>query len=152
MYRQNTPIPLIKLNGSLDWGICQSCERLHLYFPHMHSDFYGRERCQYCKRGVDPFVIIPHEEGEMDIRSELQAKAKKALAEAEKITIIGYSFPSYDVDVINIFKESLKTNSGVKIEVIDYFSPDTKISAAPEERKKQIAKNKIHVSACSSVG
>lgn len=39
------------------------------------------------------------------------------MKEADKVTVIGYSFPEYDEDVINLFRDSLDTN--VRIEVVD---------------------------------
>lgn len=44
-YKRSNSIPLIKLNGSLDWGICENCGRLHLYYPFMDRTFYEGKAC-----------------------------------------------------------------------------------------------------------
>ncbi|GAF80227.1 unnamed protein product, partial [marine sediment metagenome] len=61
-YRRSNPIPLIKLHGSIDWGICENCGRLHLYFPDMDSMSYKGKVCanKECGGIVTPF-IVPHE-------------------------------------------------------------------------------------------
>jgi len=115
-YRCSNPIPLIKLNGSLDWGICENCGRLHLYYPFMHRTFYEGKACanQQCGEIVTPFIVIPHDREKIN---SLWNVAKDHLKEADKVTVIGYSFPEYDEDVIKLFQDSLDTN--VRLEVVD---------------------------------
>ncbi len=117
-YRCSNPIPLIKLNGSLDWGICEKCGSLHLYYPSMHRTFYEGKACanQQCGGIVTPFIVIPHEKYGEKI-NPLWNVAKDHLKEADKVTVIGYSFPEYDKDVIKLFRDSLDTN--VRLEVVD---------------------------------
>ncbi len=117
-YRYSNPVPLIKLNGSLDWGICEDCGRLHLYYPFMHRTFYEGKACanQQCGGIVTPFIVIPHEKHGEKI-NHLWNVAKDHLKEADKVTVIGYSFPKYDKAVINLFRDSLDTN--VCLEVVD---------------------------------
>jgi len=119
-YRYNNPISLIKLNGSLDWGICENCGRLHLYYPDMHATSYEGKACTrpQCGGIVSPFIVIPHENRGEKINS-LWNVAKAHLKEADKVTVIGYSFPGYDKAVINLFRDSLNTN--VCLEVVDKF-------------------------------
>jgi NAD-dependent SIR2 family protein deacetylase len=115
-YKRSNPIPLIKLHGSLDWGICENCGRLHLYYPFMHRTFYKNKACakQKCGGRVTPFIISPHDNQRIN---SLWNVAKNHLKEASQVTIIGYSFPEYDKDVIKLFQESM--NANVRLEVVD---------------------------------
>lgn len=124
VYCKGKVFPLLKLNGSLDWGICQSCGRIHLYFHHMKEDFYDKQLCKVegCKGNVSPFIVIPHQQNVEKIKG-VWTKAQRELKEAQKVTVIGYSFPAYDNGIINLFKKSLR--SDVDIEVVDYnFNPE----------------------------
>lgn len=117
-YKRSNPIPLIKLNGSLDWGICENCGQLHLYYPSMHRTFYEEKVCANEKCGgiVTPFIVVPHEKNGEKI-NDLWNVAKDHLMEAHRVTIIGYSFPEYDQRVRKLFQESL--NANVRLEVVD---------------------------------
>ena len=119
VYKKQNPIPLIKLNGSLDWGLCRKCHRKFLYFYNKNSCLYYRG--QICSDGcdgiVDPVIIMPYQEYR-DIINVLWERAKSDLCQADKVTIVGYSFPEYDRMVIDLFGRSLKGN--VILEVIDY--------------------------------
>lgn len=118
IYARRDPIKLIKLNGSLDWGICPTCNRLHLYFPNMFRDFYDNKYCTgECDGTIQPFIVIPHEKYGEKIDS-LWGAAKNELLEANKVTIIGYSFPEYDNRIIDLFRSSIGAN--VKLEVINH--------------------------------
>jgi len=134
-YRRSNPIPLIKLNGSLDWGICENCGRLHLYYPFMHRTSYEGKSCtkQQCGGIVTPFIVIPREKYGEKINS-LWNVAKDHLKEADKVTVIGYSFPGYDKAVIKLFQDSLDTN--VCLEVVDKCRNGQKEEQAEYFRKR----------------
>ena len=106
IYAKNKPTKLIKLNGSLDWGICPSCNRLYLYFPHMFRHSYDNKKCSECGEHIQPFIIIPHERYGKIIEP-LWSIAEKELKRANIVTVIGYSFPEYDKKVIDLFSRSL---------------------------------------------
>jgi len=115
-YAQNNPIKLIKLNGSMDWGICPSCNRLHLYDPFMHSRSFDNKPCSNCGESVQPFIIIPHEKYRTTIEP-LWSSAREELKQACLLTVIGYSFPKYDCKVRNLFSTSVSAQT--KLEVVD---------------------------------
>lgn len=143
-YRRSNPIPLIKLNGSLDWGICENCGRLHLYYPFMYGMFYKDKVCtkQQCGGRVTPFIVIPHDKERIN---SLWNVAKDHLREADRVTIIGYSFPEYDKDVIKLFRDALDTNvclevvdkcrNGQKKEQIEYFRKKYREDLFPDVKR-----------------
>jgi hypothetical protein len=118
IYAQGNPIKLIKLNGSLDWGICPSCNRLYLYFPHMFRNYYNDKKCFIkCGNPIQPFIIIPHEKYGSIIKP-LWSSAENELKHAETVTIIGYSFPDYDKNVVELFSRTL--NPYAKLEIVSH--------------------------------
>lgn len=133
-------IPLIKLNGSLDWGICRKCDHLHMYIYPMQPSFYDQKKCTNhgCEGVVEPFIVIPHEEyvGRIGV---LWTKAKETLSQACKITIIGYSFPEYDKRVIRLFEESLRSNAEIaEIEVVDKSNIRNHNFAVKRRKEKEV--------------
>lgn len=114
-YARSNPIKLIKLNGSLDWGVCPSCNRLHLYFHHMVGNFYDNQKCiGSCGHAIQPFITIPHEKYGTIIEP-LWSSAEKELKRASMVTVIGYSFPEYDKKVLDLFSSALGPNSKVQV-------------------------------------
>jgi len=149
-YKRSNPIPLIKLNGSLDWGICEKCGRLHLYYPFMHRTFYKNKACtkQWCGGRVTPFIVIPHDKERIN---SLWNVAKDHLNEADEVTIIGYSFPEYDKDVIKLFQDSLDTD--VHLEVVDKCREDNKKQSEYFKKKyMELFKRSIEITLCGFGG
>ena len=137
-YRLGVPISLIKLNGSLDWGICNRCGKLNLYFWHMRHGFYNNKLCtSECGGKIDPFIVMPHQTYE-EFLNPLWKMAEWELSRAEKITIIGYSFPDYDHRVINLFGNTV--NENVKLEIIDYCEQNRDRLDAENSLKTQYKK------------
>jgi NAD-dependent SIR2 family protein deacetylase len=120
-YARTDPIKLIKLNGSLDWGICPSCNRLYLYFHHMSRNSYDNKQCSECGERIQPFIIIPHETYGTLIDS-LWSIAERELKHANTVTVIGYSFPEYDKKVVDLFAKSIGPNT--KLQVVNHCAPN----------------------------
>ncbi len=119
-YLAQKTFKLIKLNGSLDWGICPSCGRIHLYFPPLSKNFFDEQKCSgNCSNTIQPLIVIPHESHKLESLWEL---ASRELKSADIITIIGYSFPEYDKAVRDLFARALRPD--VKIEVVDLCKDD----------------------------
>lgn len=136
-YNKQNGIPLIKLNGSLDWAICQKCGKIKLLFHFVGKSSYDNLYCKMskdCGEKLRPFIFLPHEEKNKLIHS-LWDKARQDLSQARKITFIGYSFPPYDQDVINLFNESM--SSDVELLIVDY-AEDNKEKEIAEENYQRI--------------
>jgi NAD-dependent SIR2 family protein deacetylase len=109
-------LPLLKLHGSLNWGRCQNCDGITPW--HMHEFFKGRmwldaqdsvrlelsnKLQQHSHCGGSPLkpspVIVPPTWNKGRFHTELSTvwrAAAKHLSEAERIVVIGYSFPKTD--------------------------------------------------------
>ncbi len=116
-YSSGEGIPLLKLNGSLDWAECSGGHRGLLNYSITESTFPGgRCRVQLCNSTIASLLVTPHSEYD-SLFACLWKEAEEALARADKIVIIGYSFPHYDKRVIELFQRSLKVS--MEIEIID---------------------------------
>lgn len=109
-------IPLIKLNGSIDWAFNSRTEKIKLLHRNIcpEKDYYSKEKQA---EGIEPYIFLPHQQ-KGELMKPLWERAKKELRGAEKITIIGYSFPCCDKDVIELFVENV--NPKAKWEVVDH--------------------------------
>ena len=129
-YRERDSIPMIKLNGSFDWGMCAQCGRLHLYFPHMFSHDYDDRACSLnCGGCTQPLIVLPHEGYGAQFNS-LWASAGRLLSAANKVTIIGYSFPEYDRRVVALFRGALPANAAVEVVDIVPYGRDLDVVAS----------------------
>ena len=123
-YHHQNGVLLLKLNGSLDWGVCENCQKVACLPPTLNKRSYETHRCQMTKQctGIlSPLIILPHQATHA-ITKTLLEQAKKELASAETITIIGYSFPEYDAAIKTLFRDNVKQNA--KIEVVDVAKPE----------------------------
>ncbi len=125
-YNKQNGIPLIKLNGSLDWATCPKCKKIKLLTSYVGKYTYASLYCnmsQDCGEKLKPFIFLPHENKTKSI-NVLWDRAKNALEQASKLTIIGYSFPYYDREIIKLFKEY--TNRDVELIVVDHANNQKK--------------------------
>ena len=108
-YKKANGIPLIKLNGSFDWAWNKNTKKISLLFPYVSHVTYKNDN-------IEPYIFLPHQQ-KSGIISSLWDRAGREIKTADKINIIGYSFPDYDKDVSELFRENLKPET--KIEVVD---------------------------------
>lgn len=130
-YSPQEGIPLIKLNGSLDWAVCSNDHLGLLHYFVRDSTFTGT-RCGVpnCRSKIAPLIITPHA-SHTSVFMALWETAGQLLEKADKIVIIGYSFPSYDTKVIDLFRSRLKAST--EIEVIDINTSDKSAEEAQSE-------------------
>jgi hypothetical protein len=102
---------LLKLHGSINWARCRRCDGLHLFsFRHYLAMF--KEPCRRCKNGdalLTPVLVPPtlrKNIGSYGIDG-IWERAEAALADADAITIIGYSFPDADTEAKWLFKQAI---------------------------------------------
>lgn len=110
-YRDRTPsrgmieVPVFKLHGSVNWGICRNCGRrgpgedLINAFDRTYLPAERRARCSFCsKRFLDPGIVPPVVGKGAALRSfeGIWTKARAALVRAREIVIVGYSLPESD--------------------------------------------------------
>lgn len=126
-YQKDGGLPLIKLNGSLDWEFDSRENEINLRHWHIGEEtYYPCDGQANSSTGTEPYIFLPHQTKDK-LTKMLWDKAGEALKHADKITIIGYSFPDYDKDVIELFRQNV--NAKMEWDVID----------KPENSKEQDA-------------
>ncbi len=81
----------------------------------MFRNFFDNKRCTIkCDIPIQPFIIVPHEQYQAIIEP-LWSATEKELKRANKVTVIGYSFPEYDRKVIDLFSSSLGVNTELQV-------------------------------------
>lgn len=133
-YQDRKNYKLLKLHGSLDWWICPRCKRLTLRFWSVGEDWFGSMKCRDtdCGGVLEPMIIVPHQKkNDKRIRS-LWAIARQKIETADKIVIIGYSFPSYDTEGRRLFS---RKRDNVPVDVIVKPAEGTAKNRDDEEKK-----------------
>lgn len=128
---------LLKPHGSLNWLICPECGYLSLHWEieYIERRYIKRgdttlpglilasrnKPCPKCNKKQGHFLIPPKPKKELEQVSQTIMKlAKKYLSNANKIIIIGYSFPDQDEHVRDLLSNSIKTNENhIEIEIVD---------------------------------
>ena len=63
-------------------------------------------------------MFLPYEKKDFSMDS-LWSKASEVLGEADKIIVVGYSFPDYDKDIEELFKKSVSQKALIEIVDVD---------------------------------
>ena len=122
-------LKIIKPHGSINWLLCQNCQRMYVDDKEVKS--IGKETeqiCPNCKMyskfsvELDNFIITPTIIKNFD---NLHLKyiwnnALIEIQEAKKITFIGYSFPKADYEFLYLVKKAFSKNK--QIIVVDVAS------------------------------
>ncbi|VVB95650.1 NAD-dependent protein deacylase [uncultured archaeon] len=113
---------ILKLHGSLNWGICKNCENRNIYYTEkmwnvLISSSLGL-KCPKCGNKLEP-VIVPPTISKLTKANYFQLKsiwssAHENLRSCEKIYFIGYSFPETDVETKYFISDALKSNTNLK--------------------------------------
>jgi NAD-dependent SIR2 family protein deacetylase len=95
---------LLKLHGSINWGVCSKCRtqlRIAYRQPSSSPIWYPPQSCPQCKsieQFFQPLLVPPSwdKSGHRDILTSVWAKAVEELKAAKRICVIGYSMPKSD--------------------------------------------------------
>lgn len=150
---------LYKLHGSLNWTYCPGCHRLELglsskgltekklreLFPADKANRFfdtipldqrynnQTQRCAFCENALKPIMITPTHV--KDYRNphitHVWYHAERALLEAEKVYLIGYSLPEDDIEVIYLLKRTLRKVKPENIHVVVKDDQNRKIHNHP---------------------
>lgn len=108
---------MIKLHGSFDWRYCNVCRKIIITDKFQRYYKYESERCHQCNNLLKPYFIVPYHNNIVKYDELLTNKAKELIKKARKIIVIGYSFPDYDNDIIQLFRENTHKRN---INIIEY--------------------------------
>jgi NAD-dependent SIR2 family protein deacetylase len=114
-YFKSNSVPLLKLHGSINWGICKKCGIKPIFIDKLSKKTFSQpefmvqispsidiisSKCDICNTDYDksPFIVPPtwNKTQYHTSISEIWSEAARHLNEAENIIIIGYSLPPTD--------------------------------------------------------
>lgn len=140
----DSPPPIYKLHGSLNWGYCEKCDKLYYFNRPVFKNFFSKYSNMKCHKHpnveLTPFIVPPtlsklktgsRTEGTPYSDSDsIRKKAYEYLKSCQKLCFIGYSFPEADMQMRFFISNALRKNSNLK-EIIVVTRPKT-----DEESKK----------------
>ena len=105
--RSASDADLLKLHGSLNWARCEQCG-FYLFSFQTYNGLRS-EVCQKCGATLSPVLVPPTLRKNIAAYGigQLWLRAEEALSAADRITIIGYSFPDADVEAQWLFKRAV---------------------------------------------
>jgi hypothetical protein len=104
-------IPLLKLHGSLNWRVCESC---HVLRNFKSRAVWPGSLCRDCgAKGARPMLIRPTllKDFRHRIWQMLWREAGHALASASRWVVIGYSLPLADVWILKLLLQSARSGT-----------------------------------------
>lgn len=132
--------PILKLHGSINWGICEKCNKIIPYninkanfniwpnakfvYYDLGSNLRNVNHCDTLLKG--PPVLIPPTWNKTGYHQQLGNVWKRAaleLSDAENIFVIGYSLP--ETDSFFRYLYALGSESATRIKRFWVFNPDT---------------------------
>jgi hypothetical protein len=124
--KHGSDVTLLKLHGSVSWGLCHGCRRAEdgddvvaiwetSYVP-------GRRRsCPFCQdRYLEPGIIPPivGKAGELRYMEPLWRDARAVLRSADRLEMVGYSLPPADAEAASLLREASHLRTGGAITAI----------------------------------
>lgn len=108
--KDSSRIYLLKLHGSLNWRKCKTCNALRLYYFKNYNVRISLPSCRSCNATpseVDPVLVAPTPVKTFPkALEEAWDKAAECLRQAQNLTAIGYSFPTFDRKARDLFLKS----------------------------------------------
>ncbi len=131
-YRPDKGVLLLKPNGSFDWLDCPKCGKLSLVFHQCWANGY-LQQCPLCQyRRAQRCITLPHEDNACRY-SHLWDRVAVVLRQADVVTVIGYSFPDYDVRMRATFRENVKPSA--TIAVVDWAETGSRRDLAAQKKE-----------------
>jgi NAD-dependent SIR2 family protein deacetylase len=131
----NNLTPLIKLHGSLNWFYCDTCQQVHLLDTRKIVRDYKRDAAPYsviavCRGcgGQRRGLLVPPLALKFDVAPPLTPlidKAQQAIAVAELVIVVGFSFAEADLYISRMLIKSMQMARNVRMVI---FDPDYTIA------------------------
>lgn len=124
--RKGSEVTLLKLHGSVSWGICPGCRRAEVgdvVVSIFESPYVPRRRraCPFCgDKYVDPGIIPPiaGKAGELRYMEPVWRSARKAIRECQRLEIVGYSLPATDAEAASLLRGGSHLSTGGAVSAI----------------------------------
>lgn len=115
---------ILKLHGSVTWSRClnEKCCRFNCLSPDLHCRPLADANCEECSSSLHPVIILPSVQKDLRRFREIDVMwqcAHQALAEAETVGIVGFSFPLSDALFKRLFQRGHEQKAYRRISVFD---------------------------------
>ena len=120
-------IHLLKLHGSLNWGYCPHCKEVSLAFYQRYKSIF-KKRCPECGCKLEPILVPPtYFKDFPEPLANIWKVAEDYLQRADRLIIIGYSFPDIDIEAKWLFKRAICRNRNKNKPFLTIVNPDQNI-------------------------
>jgi len=123
-----TPVKLLKLHGSLNWRMCETC---HLLRDTGNEVVWPQSQCNDCgSKTARPMLIRPTllKDFRHRVWRDVWRKAGHVLANASDWIFVGYSLPLADVWMLRLLAQSARSGSvASSSRTIAVVNPDTAV-------------------------
>ncbi|MEG6617602.1 hypothetical protein V6C27_14475 [Peptococcaceae bacterium 1198_IL3148] len=153
--KNKSHVYLLKLHGSFNWLYCSGCRQLftaieknkqELRLVCNHSDKVFSNHMG-CKHPLQPIIIPPtmmKNYDSMPFTQQLWHQARAALANADQIVIIGYSFPPTDFRTKWLFRKAmLESNKKCRKVILVNHATGDKLASMLQQYKSLMRTNDI---------
>jgi len=108
--KREKDVDLLKLHGSLNWAYCPSCKEISLFFYQRYQDIF-KKPCRKCKSQLEPILVPPvYFKDIPEPLANVWGVAENYLEQADRLIIIGYSFPDIDMEAKWLLKRAICKN------------------------------------------
>jgi NAD-dependent SIR2 family protein deacetylase len=114
-------IKLLKLHGSVNWLVCSNPNHpIHIYNS-WQAQKIGLDHCSKCHYQLYKLIVPPvwYKRGYANRIGELWETAADELCSADRIVIIGYSLPIFDISAKYLLLLSTYLDRKVKVEIVN---------------------------------
>jgi len=125
----DTPSPLIKLHGSLNWFYCETCQEVHLIDIEKTVADYEEDRASYpvigvCRNcgGQRRGLLVPPLAMKFDVAPPLNPlidRAASAFSESDLVVVVGYSFADADLYISRMLSKAMQASQKNRLVVFD---------------------------------
>jgi len=124
-----TPIPLVKLHGSLNWFYCETCQEVHLINIEATVNDFIEDRAPYpiigvCKScgGQRRGLLVPPLAMKFDVAPPLNPlidRSAAAFAGIDVIVVVGFSFADADLYISRMVSKAMQANEHTRLVMLD---------------------------------
>jgi hypothetical protein len=152
---EKSSVNLLKLHGSFNWLYCSKCRQLFTAMENNHQDLRlvcnhaDKVFCNHmgCQNPLQPIIIPPSmmkNYDSMPFTQKLWHQAREALAKADQIVIIGYSFPPTDFRTKWMFRKAmLQSNKNQRKVILVNHATGSKLESMLQQYKNLMRTNDI---------
>lgn len=155
-HKPSAPLEILKLHGSLNWLVCPECteddKKIFFVREYIIGESYEEDenrRCANCGCQLERLIVPPvfsklSKDPKYEPMKDIWRLAEYSLVEAERIHIMGYSFPVTDTQFESFFINSLIKNKSLEEVIIVTYPKYGREKMEFESRYASISRHTGH--------